>query len=224
MDQGSGSGASLIVPVADSPDAQLFIELSSYGADPTEARDALDLAVHSREDDSPLAEASTYLIGYAVVAYCRALSQSKVRPSLTHQVDVPAELERVHEQVRTFRNATIAHSQSELSATYAVGLLDPVSRELSHVSGMTMTGTLPLHVVRQFRILIDAMEDELDAVLDPVRVRLESELRQADPDELLARPRPKVLAEFPEDFDPKTKRPPYPSGQTLYWDHPAGGP
>lgn len=223
MDQGAGAETPLMVPVADSPDTRLFIELSSYGADLTEALHALDLAVQSREDGPPLADASTYLIGYAVVAYCRATSQSDVRPPLTHHVDIPAEFRSLHEKVRAFRNATIAHSQSELSVTYAVGVLDADSLELRHVSGMTMTGTLPLHVVHQFRLLIDALVDGLDAVLDPVRARLESELRQVDPHELLARPRPEVLAQFPEEFDPKTSRPTYPKGQTLYWDHPAVG-
>ena len=214
----------MVVSVADSPDTRLFIELSSHGSDLTEARHALDLAVQGRQDDgSPLADASAYLIGFAVVAYCRTILHSNVRQPLTAHVDVPAELEGVHEQVRTFRNATIAHSQSELSVTYPVGVLDPVSLELSYVSGVTVTGPLPLYVVHQFRMLLDAMLEELDAVIEPVRARLESELRQADPHGLIARSRPEVQAKFPEKFNPRTRRPPYPTGHTLYWDQPADG-
>lgn len=89
-----------------------------------------------------------------------------VRRPLTDHVCVRTELEGVHEQVRTFRNATIAHSQSELSVTYPIGVLEPAFLELSHVSGVPMTGTLPPHVVHQFRMmLIDAVVDELDAVI-----------------------------------------------------------
>ena len=124
-------------------------KLSGYGADLTEALHALDLAVQSREDGPPLADASAYLIGYAVVAYCRATSQSDVRPPLTHQVDIPAEFTSLHQKVRAFRNATIAHSQSELSVTYPVGVLDPVSLELSYVSSVTVTSPLPQHEVQQ---------------------------------------------------------------------------
>jgi hypothetical protein len=223
MGHGDGSGKPVVVSVSDAPDTRLFIELSSYGSDLTEARHALELAVQAREDGSPLTDPSALLIGFAVGAYCRTILHSSVRRPLTDHVELSAELEGVHEQVRTFRNSTIAHSQSELSVTYPVGVLDPVSLELLYVAGMTMTGTLPLHVVHQFRMLIDAMVEELDAVIEPVRARLESELRQADPHELLARSRPEVQAKFPEEFNPMTRRPPYPRGQTLYWDQPADG-
>ena len=118
MEHSDGRGASLVVAVPDSPDTRLFIELSSYGSDLTEASHALDLATRGLEDGSPLADAVAYLIGFAVVAYCRTILPSNVRRPLTEHVRVPTELAQVHEQVRTFRNATIAHSQSELSVTY----------------------------------------------------------------------------------------------------------
>lgn len=46
MDHGHESGVPLLVSVADSPDTRLFIELSGYGSDLTEASHALDLAIH----------------------------------------------------------------------------------------------------------------------------------------------------------------------------------
>ena len=146
MDQGHGAGEPLLVSAADSRDTRLFIELSSYRSDLTEASHALDLAINGQEDGSALADASPYLIGFAVVAYCRTILPSNVRRPLTEHVDVPAELEEVHEQVRPFRNQTIAYSQSELSVTFAFGVLDPARLELSHLIGVTMTSTLPLYV------------------------------------------------------------------------------
>lgn len=209
-----------MVAVADSPDARLFIELSSYGSDLTEASHALDLAMQGLEDGSPLADASAYLIGFAVIAYCRTFLPSNVRRPLTEHVRVPTEFAKVHEQVRTFRNATIAHSQSELSVTYPFGFLNPATLEVAHLSGVTISSTLPVYVLHRFRRLVDVMTKQLDAVIDPVRSRLESNLRKTDVHLLLAGPRPELPARFPEDFNPRSKRAPYPSGQTLYWDHP----
>lgn len=223
MGHGEGSEVPNVVLVPDSPDARLFVELSSHAADLTEARHALELAIEGRQDGSPLGDASRYLIEFATVAYCRTVLPSKVRRPLTAHVTVPALLEGVHEQVRTFRNATIAHSQSELAVTYPVGVLDPASLELKYVSGMTLSGTMPLQVIKQFLALIIAMVEELDTALEPVRARLESAMRSTDARELLARPWPQLLSQFPEEFNPRTKRPPYPSGQTLYWDHPMAG-
>jgi len=108
----------LVVTVGDSPDARLFVELSSYGSDLTEAQHALDLAIRGKEEGPPMIDASAYLIGFAVVAYCRAILHSNVRGPLTDHIEVPTELMEIHHQVKTFRNATIAHSQSELSVTY----------------------------------------------------------------------------------------------------------
>ena len=221
MDHGHGAGVPLLVAAADSPDTRLFIELSSYGSDLTEASHALDLAIHGQEDGSALAGASPYLVGFAVVAYCRTILPSNVRRPLTEHVNVPAELQEVHEQVRTFRNATIAHSQSELSVTYAFGVLDPARLELSHLIGVTMTSTLPVYVMQRFRRLIDEMTEELDAVTEPVRARIESQMRQADHNDLLAAPRPEMLAKFAEEFNPRSRRAPYPTGQRLYWNQPA---
>ncbi|EWS99768.1 hypothetical protein N865_20855 [Intrasporangium oryzae NRRL B-24470] len=220
MDHSDGPAASLVLGVADSADTRLFIELSSYGSDLKEASHALDLAMQGLQGGSPLADASVYLIGFAVIAYCRTFLHSNVRRPLTEHVRVPPELEQVHEQVRTFRNATIAHSQSELSVTYPLGFLDPATLELAHLSGVTISSTLPEHVMDRFRRLVDVMTEQLDVVIEPVRARLEYRLRKTDPHLLLAGPRPELPAKFAEDFNPRSKRAPYPTGQTLYWNHP----
>jgi len=43
----SEEGEPLIVRIADSPDARLFIELSSHASDLTEARSALEMSLGS---------------------------------------------------------------------------------------------------------------------------------------------------------------------------------
>ena len=216
MVRGDESSTPLIVVLADSPDARLFIELASYGSDLAEARHALDLAIHGQDAGSTTADAAPYLVGFAVVAYCRTVLYSNVRPRLTDHIDVPAELIEVHDQVRTFRNATIAHSQSELSVTYPLGVLDPATLEVAEISAVTVNSSLPMLVLQKFRTLIAAIEERLDVVIEPVRARLASELGQSDLEKMLASSRPLVLEKFAEDFNPRTKRAPYPTGHTLY--------
>lgn len=209
--------------VEDSRDTRLFIELSSYGSDLTEAHHALDLAIQGDGPDSTLAHASPYLIGFAAVAYCRTISESNVRGRLTDHVGVPDHLMDVHEQIRTFRNATVAHSQSELSVTYPMGFIDSVTGEVAHVSAVTMITPLPPVVAQKFRTLVEAMTDQLDQAIEPVRARLEAGLRRADPHVLLAGKRPEVLNKLAREFNPKSKRKPYPTRQTLYWEQGVSG-
>jgi hypothetical protein len=212
----------LLVTVGDSSDTRLFIELSSHGSDLAEARHALDLAIRGRDEGSALADASAYLIGFAVVAYCRTILLSNVRGRLTDHIDVPAELIEIHDEVRTFRNATIAHSQSELSVTYPVGVLDAATLEVADIAAVTVGSTLPWLVVQKFRTLVVAMEEGLDGAIQPVRARLESDLAQADPGVLVSGTRPEVLEKLAEEFNARTKRPPYPTGHTIYWERDAG--
>lgn len=218
MAEVEGPAAPLVVMVEDSPDARLFIELSSHAADLIEAHHALELALQEHDSGSTLADASPYLVGFAVIAYGRSVLHSNVRGRLTDHVVVPGHLTDVHEQIKNFRNATIAHSQSELSVTYPTGFLDPSTLEVSHVSAVTMSSTLPIAVTQRFRILVEAMIDQLDQAIEPIRTRLEDGLRQINPDALLAGARPTVLTKAAEDFEPRSKRTRYPTRQTLYWD------
>jgi hypothetical protein len=218
MDDANGGRTPLIVTVRDSPDARLFIELSSYGADLTEARHALDLAVQGKQEGSPLAEAVPHLVGFAVVAYCRTVLHSNVRGRLTDHVTVPEELIVVHDHVRAFRNATIAHSQSELAVTYPTAFLEPDTLEVQYVGAATVISPLPFPVVEKFRALVAVMEELLDVVIQPVRARLEDDLRAMDPRERAAGAHPTVLEKLASEFEPRTRRPPYPTSHTIYWE------
>ncbi len=218
MERSDGDRTFVMVSVRDCEDTRLFIELASYGSDLAEAGHALDLAIQGDDQEgSDFAEARAYLIGFAVVAYCRTILHSKVRRPLTDHVDVPAELQETHQQVKSFRNATIAHSQSELTVTYPVGVLDSATLDLVYVAGATVISTLPRAVVQRFQTLLEAMDDLVDAALEPVRARLEATMRQVDPRALLADPRPTVLEKFEDEFNPRTTRRPYPTSHTIYW-------
>lgn len=223
MEEDEGRGP-LIVAVEDSPDARLFIELSSYGSDLAEARDALDLAIRGFKAGSALADASRYLVGHAVVAYCRAVLHSNVRSRLTDHVDIPDELVDVHERVKSYRNATVAHSQSELAVTYAVGVLHPEPLRVRDVAGLTVVVPLPNRAVYEFQELVDVVARRLDEAIEPVRASLMNRLAGMDRSQLDVALRPEIHEKWAHEFDPKTKRSRYPMGHTVYWDVVAGDP
>jgi hypothetical protein len=102
-----------------------------------------DLANRGLEGDSVFTDASRYLVEIAVIAYCRTALHSNVRGRLTDHVDIPDELVDVHERVKSYRNATLAHSQSELAVTYAVGVLDSDTLRVRDVAGPTVVVSLP---------------------------------------------------------------------------------
>jgi hypothetical protein len=206
----------LIVAVDDSPDARLFIELSSHAADLTEASEALDWALHPAQD-SPLANVKPYLIGFAVGSYCRCFLHSNVRTPLGDYIDIPPGMIGTHERIKAFRNQTIAHSQSQLAVTYPVGVLDAKTMELQYVSALTVASTLPDSVAEGFAKLINAVWDLLDEVLDPVRGRLEQVLRTADREALVSAA-PRAIDKMADNFEPRSKRARYPTEHTLYWN------
>jgi hypothetical protein len=215
MDEGEARRP-VIVAVDDSPDARLFIELSSHAADLTEASDALEWALHSGQDHS-LPNVKSYLIGFAVVSYCRCFLHSNVRTPLGDHIDIPPGMIGTQEAIKAFRNQTIAHSQSELTVTYPVGVLDAKTMELQFVSSLTVASTLPDSIGKDFARLISAVLDLLDEVLAPVRERLEEVLRATDPEALTAAP-PRAIDKMADDFRPRSKRARYPTAHTLYWD------
>lgn len=202
----------------DSADARRFVELSSHAADLVEARDALELALRSMADpDSPLKDVERSLVANAAMAYCRTFFDSKVREKMTALVKIPEEHCAAHELVAAYRNRTIAHSQSDLSVTYAVGVLDADSLDPLFVAGLSVVSPMPPEQVRSFLDLVEAVLERLDDVIDPVRERLAAELAGSDRVAMLARGR--ALAGRPlwaADFEARTSRLGYPTSHPVY--------
>lgn len=212
-----------LILLGDYPDSRLLIELSSYGSDLAEARHALDLAIRGAQEGSALADAARHLVGLAVVAYCRTVMHSNVRGRLIDHIAVPDEFMDVHERVRSYRNATVAHSQSELAATYAIGVLDSDTLRVRDVASATVLVPFPDHAVREFKALIDVMERRLDEAIEPVRARLMTRLTEMGRDQLEAAPQPDIHEKWASEFTARTKRSQYPTGHTVYWDSDARG-
>ena len=202
--------------VPDSADARLFVELSGYtNADLSPALHALESAIRLENPGDPDVLAR-YLIEYGVVAYCRAFSGTKVRKRLGEHLVVPPEFKKLHEDVTSFRNTTVAHSQSELSTTWPVLLIDqsgePYVRDLM---GANYSQTLPLPRVKALVTLIDVLVDEIDTLLAPVRARLLAGARSL-PVPAPAHTLPGIRHQLDDTFNPRTKRTPYPLTQTIY--------
>jgi len=202
--------------VPDSADARLFVELSGYAnADLSPALHALKSAIRLEDSGDPDLHAR-YLIEYAVVAYCRAFFPSNVRERLTHHLEIRTEFAQLHGDVCAFRNTTVAHSQSELSTTWPVLLIDqsgePYVRDLM---GANYSQTLPLPRVKALVRLIEVLVDEIDTLLAPVRARLLAAARSL-PVPAPTHTMPGIHHELDDTFNPRTKRTPYPLTQTIY--------
>ena len=194
----------------ESDDARLFVELSSHAADLAEARDSLELALRSmRDPDSPLRDAERALVANATMAYCRTFFPSKVRRPVTALVEIPRAFAATHELVAMFRNRTIAHSQSDLSVTYAVAVLDAETQEVLDVIGPSIQSPMPPEHVHAFLGLVDALERELDEVIDPIRTRLMDQL-DAEHAAHLDGPRRTVRVMPADAFESRTTRARYP--------------
>jgi len=194
----------------------MFIELSGYASsDLTPALQALEAAL-SLEDYGDPDTFAHYLVDYAVVAYCRAFFVSKVRGLLTDYVSVPVQFVQLHDDVRAFRNRTVAHSQSRLSTIWPVFLIDqsgpPFVRD---VLGVDVSQTLPSTLVKSFIELIKALLVAIDDLLDPVRGRLLTAGRaRLGPQSTLLHPG--ISLQVDGAFDPRSSRATYPLLQTLH--------
>ncbi|BDO40648.1 hypothetical protein [Cellulomonas sp. NTE-D12] len=213
------------VMVPDSKDARDFVEMSSHAADLVQAREALELAVRSKDDvSSTLDRATEALIATAAMAYCRAFFHSERRRLVTDFVKIPEALRDTHQLVRMFRNRTIAHSQSELSVTYAVAVLDAETLEVRDVTAPTVLSTMPSERVRDFFELVTTVQELLDKAIEPVRSRLMAEIEAVDRAALVRNgPRPAANVVSAANFDPAATRRRYPTSHPIYLATESGG-
>jgi hypothetical protein len=192
------------------------VELSGYAnANLSPALSALESAIQLENEGDPDLHAR-YLIEFAVVSYCRAFSESKVRKRLAEHFVIPSEFQQLHDAVTTFRNATVAHSQSELSTTWPVVVIDQSGEpHVRDVQGVNISQTLPLTHVKALVTLITTLIDEIDEHLAPVRARLLTVARSL-PVPAPSRTMPGLQHQLDDAFDPKTRRAHYPVTQTLH--------
>lgn len=109
------------------------------------------------------------------------------------------------------------------SRYHAIGLLDSDTLRVRDVAGATVLVPFPDHAVHEFKALIDVMERRLDQAIEPVRVRLMKTLTEMDRGQQEAAAKPDIHEKRECEFTPRTKRPRYPTGHTVFWDSAAGG-
>ncbi|TFC56883.1 hypothetical protein E3O62_11935 [Cryobacterium sp. TMT2-15-1] len=86
------------------------------------------------------------------------------------------------------------------------------------MTAATYSQTLPPPMVSRFLELVEAVDDLLFEAIVPVRQRLVEELAKSDRAAMVARGvRPLVINASDADFDPRTKRLPYPTSNKLHW-------
>ena len=97
-------------------------------------------------------------------------------------------------------------------------MLDSDTLRVRDVTGATALVPLPNRVVREFQALLDVMERRLDGAIEPVRHRLMKKLAEMDRSRVETAVGPDITEKWAHKFNPKTKRPRYPTGHTVYWD------
>jgi hypothetical protein len=202
----------------DTADARLFIELSSYLADLTEATVALDLVLDSTGENPDIDRVALQLVGYAVVAYCRTYFPSKVRKKVTEHIQIPDALLDIHEMIGAYRNTTIAHSQSQLSTTVPVLVIRANPPGVVDLIGASTIQPLPSEFAAKFRELVEAVDELVGDLIDEVRERILFSVRDVDVAELIANSPPReVTHASSSEFTPRSRRPSFPAAQTFYW-------
>jgi hypothetical protein len=186
---------SAIAWLPHSDDARLLTELSSYSNDLTEADNALDAALAAGEA-SPL---WIPLTGFAIVAYMRAFGHSNVRKPLQAASVVPDEFEALHEKIRVYRNATVAHSVSELVRPTPIAYLDDEGR-IRRVGDVVISQHLPVEVARAFSALMAAVQSRVETWADGIRSRLEEKYAETSPETIAGWATPEVEARLARDF------------------------
>ncbi|KQX08180.1 MULTISPECIES: hypothetical protein [unclassified Leifsonia] len=204
--------------VPDTSDTRLYIELASYARDLADATATLEHAVQLQADG--LAELSDRLVDHAVLAYSRAFTHSKARGWLVHHLEVPRAQLDIHDQIRAYRNRTLAHSQSELATTWPTLVFD-TQTGTRHVMATTVVQPLPWELVTSFQALVDAVLAELDTLIDDVGTRI-AETFGAMPLESIELDNLRVTDAPALAFDPKRERGRYPRSLTMYWSSAPG--
>jgi hypothetical protein len=202
----------------DSSDSRLFVELSSYAADLGEAISALELARQVRGHDGALRDASPYLVDFAAVAYCRTFFPSKVRKPMTDYVAIPEKHQDLHALITAYRNRRVAHSQSQLSSTFAVIAIDEGGSPRHGVFGMTASQELPAEVITQWAVLITTLLESVGDLQHDVEARLNATIAATSTQEIHEWPvGPAISEKFATDFTARDSRGRYPATWAMFW-------
>lgn len=198
----------------DMPDTRLLVELTSHASDLSEASHTLAGAFAAGQSS----ELWLPLTSHSVTAYIRPLIQSNVRRRLDKMPEVPAvpaSLKWLHEVIRQYRNATVAHSQSNLALPLPFVLLDDNGKP-TRVVPLSLIKQMPLTVAEEFADLITAMEDAVQQATQPVLDRLNAWARDRTAEEAKTWDLPEIVQAGAMEFGAAERRTRVPR-YTAYW-------
>lgn len=200
----------------DSSDCRHFIALVSCKRDLEEAATSLEYVLKDNNDET-IEWVRQALLEHATFAYRRADDPQKLPKRLSALIAIPEEFAPIDAIVRGYRNKVAAHSQSELVSTFAVIVLDH-GRPIPGVSGITVTASIPLDVLRKWDAQIEHLLTLLDTEIRAVRMRIDEMIANTPPTEIAAwEPSPVVAHRFASDFDATVHRSSYPISFPAYW-------
>lgn len=203
-----------VVVLPDSSDTRLLVDLTSYANDLGEAGHSLGIALDCGEGS----ELWEPLTSHAVTAYIRPFILSKVRRRLHEMPNfpgIPPELKSTHELIRKYRNAKVAHSQSDLVMPLPVAFMADTG-EVRRVFGTTITHQMPLVIAERFAHLVSAMKTTVDEMTQPVAERLLSWAQSQPPESVRHWEGPEISASIDTDFSAARARNRTPR-LTAYW-------
>ena len=203
-----------IALLPDTLDSRLLVDLTSHATDLSEASHTLTLALDAGEDS----ELWSPLTMHAVTAYIRPFIHSNVRERLDRMSQfpgIPTQLIPVHETIRTYRNTTVAHSQSDLAMPVALASLDEQGAVL-RVMGVTLLHPMPLVLAERTAELVQTIGAIVETMTRPVTAKLHEQLRGVSPEVVAGWKNPEMFAKLDTDFTgtgSRTKAPRF----TSYW-------
>lgn len=99
-----------------------------------------------------------------------------------------------------------------------MGVLDAETLRVRDVTAATVSQTLPTPLVDRFQEFVTTADDRLFEVTEPVRQRLVEQFSGSDLETMIIeRGLLQTVDATDDDFNPRTRRRPYPTSHTVYW-------
>jgi hypothetical protein len=205
-----------------SPAAARLAQLAGFNADLAVAHNSLTLASHfSDSQDKTERNLVRPLVIEATVAYGRCFTTSHVRPRLDTIIRMPDEYAAEHDMLMRLRHGTVAHSESNLTPSYAVVNLDRNSNtgdvRVLQALAMTSHTSFSSEAIQLFNELAGAMRQLLFVEIEFAKADLIAELnRTGHLDTLWAYGMLPQLASISlGDWDVYARRPEYPDSHVI---------
>lgn len=170
-----------------SPEAIYLAMLAGHNADLATAQESLTLAGHFFQSADKVERGLVRpLVIDAVIAYGRCFQRSDAggRKKLDEIVAIPDDLASTHEVLTLLRNKTVAHSENELTPSFAIANLerdgDDGNIRPSLVSAMAVHPAFSAEAIDEFRFLVGEVKRLLLEEIDRAKAALLAQVALED--------------------------------------------